>query len=99
MINVNELRLGNYMLQKVQGRITTVKCGYPHFELVAREGTRDLYPVVLKDSVLEDAGFRENKDYPLQPSAREFIRTMPVIGSHPTEIRGYIKSNGECFCR
>ena len=99
MINVTELRLGSVMMQKVNNRVTTVKCGYPHYELVAREGTKDLYPVLLKAEVLADCGFQENKDYPLLPSAREFILVVPVMGSGNTEIRGYVKNNGECFVR
>jgi hypothetical protein len=99
MINVNELRLGNYILQKIANRVTMVKCGYPHFELVAKEGTKNLYPVVLKASLLEDSGFKENMDYPLLPQAHEFILALPVIGSQKTEIRAYVKNNGECFAR
>jgi hypothetical protein len=99
MINVNELRLGNYLLQKINNRITTVKCGYPHFALVSTEGTKNLYPVVLKAEILRDCGFVENTEYSLLPNAHEFILPIPVIGSQSTEIRGYIKSNKECFAR
>ncbi|HWJ90461.1 MAG TPA: hypothetical protein VNR87_05080 [Flavisolibacter sp.] len=99
MINVSELRLGNYILQKYGGRIVTVKCSYQHFELISREGTRDLYPVVLKAGLLEDCGFSENPDYPLLPGAREFLLVLPIPGSNKNELRAYIKNNNECFGR
>jgi hypothetical protein len=99
MINVSELRLGNYILQKSEGRIATVRCTYQHFELVSREGTRDLYPVVLKAEILEECGFSENPDYPLLPGAREFLLTLAIPGSNKNELRAYIKSNKECFGR
>jgi hypothetical protein len=99
MIDVKELRLGNYLLQKINNRISTVKCGFPHFEVVSRQGTKDLYPVVLNAEILEQCGFSENKEYPLLPDAREFILLLPVMGSNKNEIRAYIKNNKECFGR
>src|SRR6476469_8481144 len=99
MINVTELRLGNYLLQKVNQKITLVKCGYPHFDMVAREGTKDLYPVILKGELFDQCGFKENSNYPLLPDAHEYILLLPVIGSNQNEIRGYVKTNKECFAR
>lgn len=99
MINVNELRLGNYMLQKLINKIAMVKCGYPHFELVAKEGTKNLYPVVLKAEILEQCGFIENKEYALLPGARQFILPLAVIGSNKNELHAFIKTNQECFGR
>ena len=99
MINVNELRLGNYLLQKVSGRISAVRCTYLHFELVSKEGTKDLYPVVLNADILLKCGFEENKNYPLLPEARQFTMVVPVIGSSRNEIHGFIKNNKECFGR
>jgi len=99
MINVHELRLGNFILQKQNNRIVMVRCGFQHFELVAKEGTRELYPVVLKAELLEQCGFKENASYALLPQAREFILVLPVPGSTLNEIRAYIKNNQECFGR
>ncbi|MFL5771765.1 MAG: hypothetical protein ACJ75F_01315 [Flavisolibacter sp.] len=99
MINVKELRLGNYLLQKVAGRVSTVRCAYHQFELVSKEGTKDLYPVLLNADVLLKCGFEENKNYPLLPEARQFILVVPVIGSSRNEIHGFVKNNKECFGR
>ena len=98
MINANELRLGNYLMQKVATRIITTSCTYQHFELLSK-GEKDLFPVILKTEILEKCGFIENKDYPLLPSAREFKLVLPVIGNHQNEIYAYIKNNKECFGR
>ena len=99
MINVKELRLGNYLLQKLAGRISPVRCAFHHFELVSKEGTKDLYPVLLNADILVKCGFEENLDYPLLPDARQFILVVPVIGSSRNEIHGFIKNNKECFGR
>lgn len=99
MIDANELRLGNYIMQKVHTRITTTRCSFQHFELVAKGQDKDLFPIVLKTTVLESAGFLENKDYPLNPQAREFKLQLPVIGNNKNEILAYIKNNKECFAR
>lgn len=99
MINENELRLGNYILQKVNTRIVSVKCIHQHFELLMSGNGKDLFPVALKAEILEKAGFIENKNYPLLPDAREFILALPVIGNANNEIRAYIKNNKECFGR
>ena len=99
MINANELRMGNYLLQKIQTKIVTVKCGYEHFDMLAKGEGKDLFPVVLKAELLEKCGFTENRDYPLLPSAREFKLLLPVIGSQKNEINAYIKNNQECFGR
>lgn len=98
MINANELRLGNHIMQKINNRIVTTSCGYQHFELLAK-GEKDLFPIVLKAELLEKIGFRENKDYPLLPDAREFKLVLPVIGNNKNEILAYIKNNKECFGR
>ena len=99
MINENELRLGNFILQKVNTRIIPVKCTYQHFELIKNGNAKDIFPLVLKVEILEKCGFVENKDYPLLPDAREFVLALPVIGNNKNEIRAYIKNNKECFSR
>ena len=99
MIRENELRIGNYILQKVQTRVVMARCSYAHFELLAKGEEKDLFPVVLKAEILEKCGFIENKEYPLLPSAREFKLVLPVIGSGQNEILAYIKNNQECFGR
>src|SRR4051812_34349543 len=98
MINANELRLGNYIMQKINNRILTVRCSYEHFELLSKSD-KDFFPILLKAETLEKIGFTENKDYPLLPAAREFKLVLPVIGSHKNEILAYIKNNKECFGR
>ena len=99
MIKAEELRLGNFILQKAMGKISMVKCTFAHFDLLAKDGGKDFYPVVLKAELLEKCGFIENKDYPLLPQAREFILALPVIGSNKNELFAYIKNNQECFGR
>jgi hypothetical protein len=99
MINESELRLGNFILQKVNTRIVPVKCTHQHFELLKNRNAKDLFAVVLKAEILEKCGFVENKDYPLLPDAREFILVLPIIGNNKNEIRAYIKNNKECFGR
>jgi len=99
MINANEIRLGNYLMQKVSTRITTTLCTYQHFELLSKGESKDLFPVVLKAELLGKCGFIENKDYPLLPSAREFKLVLPVSGNNQNEIFAYIKNNKECFAR
>ena len=99
MINANELRLGNLLLHKSNGRISNVPCTYLHFDLLSKGDTVSFYPVTLKPELLTKCGFIENKDYPLAPQSREFILVLPVIGSNKNEIYGYVKSNGECFVR
>jgi|SRR5215203_2853605 len=99
MINENEIRLGNYVLQKVNTRIVPVKCTYQHFELLNTGNAKDIFAVTLKAEILEKSGFIENKDYPLLPDARELILALPVIGNNKNEIRAYIKNNKECFAR
>jgi len=98
MVNPNEFRPGNFLMQKVDHRIVTVACSFPHFELMAKGG-KELFPVVLKAEIFEKCGFEENKKYPLLPSAREFKLAIPVKSSHKNEIHAYVKSNGECFAR
>ncbi len=99
MIDVKEFRLGNYLLQKANGRIRPVRCSYQHFELMDKEGTQNLYPVVLNADHLLKCGFDENINYPLLPNARQFIMVLPVMGSSNNEIHAFIKSNKECFGR
>jgi hypothetical protein len=97
MIKPEELRLGNFILQKLNGKISTVRCNYTHFELLSKGDSSTLFPVVLKAELLEKSGFAENKDYALYPEAREFIMTLPVMGSNRNELFAYIKTNKECF--
>lgn len=99
MINENELRLKNYILQKINNRIVPVQCTHHHFELLQSGNGKDIFPATLKAWILEKSGFLENKDYPLLPQAREFILVLPVIGNANNEIRAYIKNNKECFGR
>jgi hypothetical protein len=99
MIKENELRLGNYILQKINNRIVPVKCNHQHFELLKNGNAKEIFPVILKAEILEKCGFSENKKYPLLPDAREFILVLPVIGNASNEIRAYIKNNKECFAR
>ncbi len=99
MVNATELRLGNNIMYKAGHAIKKVALQLPHFEALAAHGTKDFYPIVLKPEIFIGCGFVENKDYPLAPGAREFIITLPVIGSNKNEIYGYAKTNGECFAR
>ena len=99
MIKEQELRLGNYVMQKVNNRIVTTKVTYALFDFIAQGGNNFVYPVVLKAELLEKSGFIENKNYPLYPEAREFILAVPVNGSNKNELFAYIKNNGECFGR
>lgn len=99
MIKSDEFRLGNYLMHKTGVRILTVKCTLQHFELVAKDGGKDLFPVVLSPTILEKSGFTENKKYALLPESREFILVLPVMGSGAVEIKAYVKNNKECFGR
>lgn len=99
MINPNELRLGNYILQKVNTRILPVQCNYEHFEQLRTGKAKDIFPLTLKAEILEKCRFIENRNYPLLPDAKEFILVLPVIGQASNEIRAYIKNNKECFAR
>lgn len=99
MINATEIRLGNAIMYKAGHVIKKVTLQLSHFELMAAEGTKDFFPIVLKPDLFTGCGFVENRDYPLAPAAREFTLTLPVIGSNKNEIFGYCKSNGECFAR
>lgn len=99
MINESELRLGNYILQKINTRILPVQFSQQHYDLFKTGNTKDLFPLTLKAEILEKCGFIENKKYPLLPEAREFILVLPVIGNANNEIRAYIKNNKECFAR
>lgn len=99
MVNENELRLGNYILQKLNTRILPAKCTYQLFELLKNGNGKDIFPLILKADILEKCGFVENKKYALLPDAREFILVLPIIGNASNEIRAYIKNNKECFAR
>src|SRR5688500_14054250 len=99
MIQPTELRLGNLILFKNQGRISMVPCNYVHFDLMHKGDTSSLYPVVLKAEILQKSGCIANKDYPSLPQARAFVLVLPVIGNHRNELFGYVKTNGECFIR
>ncbi len=99
MINAFELRLGNYILFKNNGKISMLPCDFIHFEQLHKGDASYFYPVILKPELLQKCGFIENKDYPLLPQAREFKLVLPVIGSNNNELYGYVKNNGECFVR
>ena len=99
MINASELRLGNFIMQKINTRIVVTTCTYQHFDLLAKGDDKNIFPVVLKPEVFEKCGFLENKEYPLLPAAREFNLELPVIGNNKNEIKAYVKNNGECFGR
>jgi len=99
MINASELRLGNYILFKFNGKISMIPCDFMHFEQLHKGDTSSFYPVMLKPELLQKCGFIENKDYPLLPQAREFKQVLPVIGNNSNELYGYVKNNGECFVR
>lgn len=99
MIKESELRLGNYVLQKVNNKISTARVSYAIFDFLAQGGNNFVYPVMLKAEWLEKSGFIENKNYPLYPEAREFSLVVPVNGSNKNELFAYIKNNGECFGR
>ena len=99
MINYHELRLGNFVLQKINNKIKPVACTLTHFDMIVRGEIKDLYPVVLKPEIFLQYGFIENKEYALLPHAKEFYLPLPVQGTEETGIYGYTKSNGESFCR
>jgi hypothetical protein len=97
MIQSTELRLGNYILHKVNNKIAMVKCTFQHFNLLSSGDSSAIFPVQLKAKILEQSGFIENTNYPLLPTAHEYILTIPVNGDNKNEIVAYIKSNNECF--
>lgn len=99
MVKMAEFRLGNYLMHKTGVRILTVPCAFPHFELMAKDGGKDLFPVVLSPAILEKCGFVENKKYALLPESREFVLVLPVMGSAEIAIKAYVKANKECFAR
>ena len=86
-------------MHKTGVRILTVTCTFQHFELMAKDGGKDLFPVALSPSILEKSGFAENKKYPLLPESREFVLVLPVMGSGDVSIKAYVKNNKECFAR
>ena len=99
MINSTELRLGNSIMFKAGHAIRKVPLQLSHFEVIAAEGTKNFFSIVLKPEIFTGCGFVENKDYPLAPGAKEFILALPIIGANKNEIYGYAKTNGECFAR
>ena len=99
MIKAKELRLGNFIFQKVNTRILKVECSFAHFDLLAKGDDKDIHPIVLKADILEQCGFKENKEYALLPQAREYMLTLAIQGGQVNEIFAYIKNNGECFAR
>ncbi|MDQ6609651.1 MAG: hypothetical protein M3Y85_07505 [Bacteroidota bacterium] len=99
MIKATEFRLDNYLMHKTGVRILTMRCTSQHFELMARDGGKDLFPVVLTPAILAKCAFIENKKYALLPQSREFSLVLPVIGSGAVEIKAYVKNNKECFAR
>ena len=86
-------------MHKTGVRILTVVCNFQHFELLAKDGGKDLFPVVLSPTILEKRGFVENKKYALLPESREFVLVLPVMGSGDISIKAYVKNNKECFAR
>ena len=86
-------------MHKTGVRILTVPCGTQHFELIAKDGGKDLFPLVLSPTLLEKSGFVENKKYALLPESREFVLVLPVIGRGDVSIKAYVKNNKECFAR
>ena len=99
MIKAAELRLGNFVLQKILTRVVTVAVNYNHFEMLAKGEEKNFFPIVLKPEIVEKCGFVENKKYALLPEAREFNLELPVIGNSKIEFKVYVKNNGECFGR
>jgi hypothetical protein len=99
MVKRNEFRLGNYLMHKTGVRILTMPCTFQHFERMAKDGGKDLFPVVLAPANLEKAGFIENKKYALLPESREYVLVLPVMGSGDISIKAYVKNNKECFAR
>lgn len=99
MIIASELRLGNFVLYKFNGKISMLPCHYIHFDQLHKGNAALFYPAMLKPELLQKCGFSENKEYPLLPQAREFKLVMPVIGSNSNELLAYVKNNGECFVR
>jgi hypothetical protein len=98
MIDVTELRLGNYFLYKAAVRILPAKCSFAHFAL--GEGlAKQVFPIALKPDVLLKCGFTENKKYHLLPEAREFVLTLPVTGNNKNEIYAYLNSKNESYAR
>ncbi|GAA4744521.1 hypothetical protein [Flavisolibacter ginsenosidimutans] len=99
MIKSSEFRLGNYLMHKTGVRVLTVACTFEHFALMAKDGGKDLFPVVLSPKLLDGCGFVENKKYALLPESREFVLALPVMGSGDVNIKAYVKNNKECFAR
>ncbi|GAB4093902.1 hypothetical protein [Flaviaesturariibacter terrae] len=97
MIQPAEIRWGNSLLHKRNGKVQQVACGADQFSLIAQGRLADLYPVLLKAEVLLANGFTENKDYALYPQAREFRRVLVVKSGAQHELLAYVKSNGECL--
>lgn len=86
-------------MHKTGVRILTVVCNFQHFELMGKDGGKDLFPVLLSPAILEKSGFVENKKYALLPESREFVLVLPVMGSGDISIKAYVKNNKECFAR
>ena len=99
MVKTSEFRIGNYLMHKTGVRILTLPCTFQHFELMNKDGGKDLFPVLLSPKNLEGCGFAENKKYALLPESREFILVLPVMGSAEMTIKAYVKANKECFGR
>ena len=99
MITPSEFRFNNFILQKINTRISMVRCGPEQFSMFAAGHVKDFFPVVLSPEIFIKAGFIENKDYALLPDAREFKLVIPVLTDNVTEIQGYVKNNKECFAR
>jgi len=99
MINPTELRLGNYILHKTGVRILPSKCTFLHFEVFAKGQVKDSFPIALKPDILVKCGFVENKKYYAYPDTREFVLTLPVIGTNKNEVLAYVNASNESYAR
>ncbi|MDB5191840.1 MAG: hypothetical protein JWQ96_1403 [Segetibacter sp.] len=99
MIDLSELRLGNYILHKAGVRILPVKATFQHFDIQAKGFSKDIFPIGLKPDMLQKCGFIENIKYYLYPEGREFVLTLPVMGNNKNEIYAYINTNKESYAR
>jgi hypothetical protein len=97
MIKAAEIRWGNQVLYKHDGRITMVPCTSEHFALMDGSQAELFFPVVLKAELLLQYGFVENKKYANYPQSREFRRVLPIKGAARHELLAYVRSNGECL--
>lgn len=90
MIDATTLRLGNYILHKGGVRILPVALTLTHFELLAKDMAKDMFPIKLSAENLKKCGFIENEKYYQHPEVREFVLTLAVPGVNKNEIRAYV---------